>query len=130
MITCPNCGREFVIGPFVEGIVAGNGSNEKSTPDVRSSVEHLLPPRFLVADPDFVDRRIQKGSSQFVLLPDGKGGVKSIDENIIRIEHRGRTVELVALPPAEKRKRQRIVNLVFIAIGILFLIVFFLLIRP
>ncbi len=123
-ITCPNCLSEFLIHPVFEGSVAGNGQDGKSTPGMRPSVEHLLPPLFLVADPDFVAHRIQKGSSQFILLPDGKGGVKSINENIIRIEHRGRTVELVALPAGEKRKRQRIVNFVFIAIGILFLIVF------
>lgn len=123
--TCSNCRRKFLIQIDVEGADVEQGLDEKSLPSAHSSVEQLLPPQFLVADPEFVDHRIQTENRQFVLLPDGKGGVKSIDENIIRIEHRGRTVELVALPPAEKRRRQRIINFVFMAIGIVVLIILF-----
>ncbi len=85
-----------------------------------------LPPKFLADDPEFIDRRINAKRDNRVLLPDGGGGLQSVDNNIVRIEHKGKTYELTMLSPEQRRKRQRLVNAVSIALAAIFLVVFFL----
>jgi len=89
------------------------------------SIEDLLPKKFLADDPDFADRSLGRSGARNVLLPDGRGGLKSVDGRIVKIEHKGETIELIALPEHERIKRQRIINFASIFIGVIFFVLFF-----
>ena len=88
-------------------------------------VELPLPKKFLADDPGFVDRSVSGRSERKVLIPDGKGGLKSVDQQVVRIQHRGETVELVAMSEEDRLKRQRLINVLAILFGIVFLLLFF-----
>jgi hypothetical protein len=80
-------------------------------------IDHLLPPRFDVLDPS--QMRVKAGKAEFkVLLPDGKGGMAQVDQRIIRVEHDGERVSLVAMTPEQKSRRRFIQNIIAIIIGI------------
>ena len=107
--------------------VVDEGPDEAEMERVRlESVLSKLPRKFLADDPDFVDHRVSRNQHEKVLLPDGGGGVQSVDGNIVRIKHKGQMIELVALSPEQRQKRQRLVNLVSIVLGAVFLLLFFL----
>ncbi|MEM9410473.1 MAG: hypothetical protein AAGA30_05135 [Planctomycetota bacterium] len=97
--------------------------SERSETDVTPSI--YLPPQFLADDPDFVDHSVKRHHNPKVLLPDGLGGVTAVDSQIVRIQHRGQTVELKTLPAEKKRFRQMWINIVSIILGGLFLWIFF-----
>ena len=117
----------------VEATVEGDSATEteaETKPPVKDTLDpnELLPKKFLADDPEFVDHRMRPGGlGARVLLPDGKGGVNSVDRNVVRIEHRGKLIDLQALPPEQRRRRQIVVNLVSIVIGAIFILLFFLL---
>ena len=85
-----------------------------------------LPPKFLADDPELVHHSHSRKGQQKILLPDGSGGVQSVENNIVRIEHKGQIVELIALSPQQRQKRQRLTNFIAVLLGALFLILFFL----
>lgn len=103
---------------------SSNVTSEHSQPET-PPVESRLPEKFLADDPDFFDRRVGRSGSRRVLIPDGRGGMQSVDELIVKVEHQGEMIELVALPAHERRRRQRIVNFVSVVIGALFMLIFF-----
>ena len=94
----------------------GESTKEKSHEEERAPVDDLLPPRFEVADPT----RIRVGSlpDNKILLPDGEGGLKQVDQRIVQVEHRGQKVSLVALTPKQRIRRRIITNMIAILIGI------------
>ncbi len=100
-----------------------NGENPEGEPD--DEMVSRLPGKFLADDPGYVDRSVNSKTSDKVLLPDGKGGVTSVSKNIVKIEHQGQTIELIALSPEEKRKRQFWINLVSILLGVCLVVLFF-----
>lgn len=80
------------------------------------SVAHLLPPTFNVFDP--VRFPPKRGSSD-VILPDGEGGYRKVDANIVTITHNGQVYHLQRLSPEERRRRMLIHNTIGISIAIL-----------
>ena len=78
------------------------------------SVEHLLPPKFQAVDPAFFYRRHQDGSQ--VLLPGEDGSVNVVDNRIIRIEHNGKTYELISSPRYDRIQKSIVTNLLAVVI--------------
>lgn len=141
-VSCPEChaASEFdaQIGKyvcveceveFVEGSTNPVDESDKieSVPEKADGDAYVskLPPKFLADDPDFVDFSLGGRHNQKILLPDGSGGVTSVQQNIVKIQHKGKTIELVALSPDEKRKRQLWINTASIGLGILLMVLFF-----
>lgn len=81
----------------------------------RAKLSALLPPKFLIADPDF-----EGGGSETVMIPDGKGGIASVKRNVVKVQHKGKTVELITLTPEERRRRQAFWNCIWVIAGVLF----------
>ena len=79
-------------------------------------VDHLLPPRFAVPDPVRFPARL--GSSE-VILPDGEGGYRAVDANIVTVTHNGEVYQLKRLTPEERRRRRFIHNTIAIGIAVL-----------
>ena len=74
--------------------------------------------------------RLSTGKDQFkVFLPDGKGGTQQVDQRLVRVEHEGEQVSLVAMTENEKRRRRLIQNIVAIVIGIIIMAIAFQLLR-
>ncbi len=78
------------------------------------SVEHLLPPKFEAVDPAFFYRQHSDGSQ--VLLPSDDGGVKVVDNRVVRIEHNGRTYDLISSPRYNRIQRSIVSNLLAVII--------------
>jgi DNA-directed RNA polymerase subunit RPC12/RpoP len=94
--------------------------SESEVKDDRVSIEHLLPPRFDVLDP--VRLIFNREESEFkVVLPDGDGGTKQVDNRVVRVSHAGEQVSLVASSDKEKSRRRLIQNVIAIMIGIMIL---------
>ena len=88
--------------------------------DTRDSIAHLLPPRFDVLDPSRL--KMSREESEFkVLLPDGDGGTKQVDNRVVRVSHAGEQVSLVASSDKEKSRRRMVQNVIAILIGVLIL---------
>ena len=83
---------------------------------VRPNIDHLLPPTFDVIDPTRIGRL---GSSDQVILPDGTGGLTSVDQRVVTIVHQGQEYQLVAMTPEQKRRRKLIHNIIALLIGAL-----------
>ncbi len=99
-------------------------SDQPETTDQPGSIDHWLPPRFDVLDPSRM--RLKTGKGQFqVILPDGNGGMKQIDQRLVRVEHEGTQVALVAMTEKEKKRRRLIQNIVAIVIGIIIMAIAF-----
>ena len=128
-VACPKCDEIIDIRAVLKESLNANLEHEESgdgdSDADEGKAEIFLPPKFLADDPDFVDHSVSGQRSSRVLLPDGAGGVSAVDSNIVRIEHRGQTVELKALSPEKKRFRQRWINIVSILLGAAFLWMFF-----
>lgn len=80
-------------------------------------IDHLLPPRFDVLDPSQLNVKSANRDHK-VLIPDGKGGMAQVDQRVVRIEHDGERVALVAMTAEQKKRRKLIQNIVAIIIGI------------
>lgn len=120
-------------GPELEGLVRDIQASPDSEPaetspvvavlekkEVRASIDHLLPPRFDVLDPSRL--KMSREESEFkVLLPDGDGGTKQVDNRVVRVSHAGEKVSLIATSDKEKSRRRLIQNVVAILIGIVIL---------
>ena len=131
-LVCESCGHNLETTSKSEKGQNENAASSVVSPDETALVQakikqaiDMLPPQFLADDPDFVDYRVKSGHQQRILLPDSGGGVQSVDGNIVRIQHKGQTYELVALSPDQRRKRQQLINIVSIAVGAIFLFLFF-----
>ncbi len=85
-------------------------------PPQPDSIAHLLPPRFDVEDPATLRIRDQLGFK--ISLPDGKGGTQQIDQRILRVDHGGEKIALIALSPQQKLRRRIISNFIAIIVGI------------
>lgn len=85
-------------------------------PPQADSIDHLLPPRFDVEDPARLRIRDQLGFK--ISLPDGKGGTQQIDQRILRVDHGGEKIALIALSPQQKLRRRIISNFIAIIVGI------------
>ena len=83
---------------------------------VPESVAHLLPPTFDVFDPTQI--RIKSKDEHTIAVPDGKGGAKQLDQRVLRVEHQGEKVTLVAMSARQKFRRRLISNVLAILIGI------------
>lgn len=80
-------------------------------------IDHLLPPKFTVFDPNRV--RVGSGNEKFkVVLPDGKGGTAQLDNRILRVSHGDEKVALVSLTEQQRARRNLIQNIIAILIGI------------
>ena len=89
---------------------------------VPQPVDHLLPPKFAAVDPAFFYRRHQDGSQ--VLLPNEDGSVEVVDNRIVRIEHNGKTYDLVSSPEYDRIQKAVVNNLLAVLIcGLLIAIV-------
>lgn len=96
---------------------------------VPKNIDHLLPPRFDVIDPEqLVFRRINDPDNS-VVLPDGQGGLKKVDKRIVKIKHGGKEITLVALPPEVVRRKRMIQNTIFMIGGAIVLALIFMLLR-
>ena len=80
------------------------------------SIEHLLPPRFNVADPSQI--RVNDQDDFKVLLPDGSGGTTQFDQRVLHVQHEGEKVSLVALTPQQRLRRRFVSNAIAILVGI------------
>ncbi len=88
--------------------------------ETRAAIDHLLPPRFDVLDPSRL--KMSREESEFkVLLPDGDGGTKQVDNRVVRVSHAGEQVSLVASSDKEKSRRRMIQNIIAILIGVVIL---------
>lgn len=120
-------------GPELDGLVSDIQAPPDSEPaetspvvavlekeEVRASIDHLLPRRFDVLDPSRL--KMSREESEFkVLLPDGDGGTKQVDNRVVRVSHAGEKVSLIATSDKEKSRRRLIQNVVAILIGIVIL---------
>ena len=92
------------------------------------NIDHLLPPRFDVLDPNRLS--VGSGNRDFkILLPDGDGGAKQFDQRVMRVEHDGEQVALVSMTPEQRRRRRLIQNIIAIAIGIIIMAIAFTFLR-
>ena len=91
---------------------------EKPNPNsiTPKSIAHLLPPTFDVFDPTLI--RIKSQDEHKVAVPDGRGGAKQLDQRVLRVEHQGEKVTLVAMSSRQKFQRRLISNILAILIGI------------
>jgi DNA-directed RNA polymerase subunit M/transcription elongation factor TFIIS len=78
-------------------------------------VDHLLPPRFDVPDPVRFPTRI--GSDE-VILPDGDGGYRAVEANIVTMVHDGQVYRLKKMTPEQRQRRKLIHSVVTILIAI------------
>ena len=90
---------------------------QQSVAQLLPSIDHLLPPKFQVDDPEQLAVAVTKTNHK-ILLPDGKGGVSRIDDRVVRIQHGQEKVTLLTLTPQQKARRRFIVNLVTILLAI------------
>ncbi len=103
--------------PFRTLEEATETSAQQSVAQLLPSIDHLLPPKFLVDDPEQLAVAVTKTNHK-ILLPDGKGGVSRIDDRVVRIQHGQEKVTLLTLTPQQKARRRFIVNLVTILLAI------------
>ena len=87
-----------------------------SGPAQPASIDHLLPPKFDVEDPTRM--RFSDPQGFKISLPDGDGGTKQIDQRILRVDHGGEKIALIALSPRQRLRRRIISNFIAIVIGI------------
>ena len=119
LTNCPQCGHELAIAAeIVQVNVVEDVDYQEQEKLKRNRVEKMLPPKFLVEDPDF--QGLDRGENVF--LPDGKGGITSVKRNVVKVQHKGKTVELVALSPEKRRRQQLIWNCVWIFLGVFVLL--------
>lgn len=78
-------------------------------------VDHLLPPRFDVPDPVRFPTRI---GSDNVILPDGDGGYRSVEANIVTMVHDGQVYRLKKMTPVQRQRRKLIHSVVTILFAI------------
>lgn len=78
-------------------------------------IDHLLPPKFAVADPVRFPSSLKSG---MVLLPDGSGGYQAADALTVTITHEGQVYRLKKMTPEQRRRRKAIHSLVAIAVAI------------
>lgn len=93
------------------------------------NIDHLLPPRFDVLDPQQLALRRRHDSDQKVILPDGKGGLSKVDDRFVTITHKGEEINLISLPPEQLRRKRQIQNSIAIIIGAIVLAIVFALLR-
>ena len=94
----------------------------------KRNVDHLLPPRFDVLDPDELHFKIADDEHK-VVLPDGKGGLQQVDNRMIRVRIGGEEVHLKTSTDEEKARRRLISNLTTISMLMLILVIVFFLLR-
>ena len=92
---------------------------------VALNIEHLLPPRFDVINPDLPALRRYAATDHQVLLPDGMGGIKKVDDRIVKVKQGDREINLVSLSPAELRRRRQFQNVTFMIGGAIILAIIF-----
>ena len=143
---CPECSAEIGVAEENEGtiickvclaeldasVLIDISKNDEETTEHEPEEEAVvvpfcskLPAKFLAVDPDFLDQRLASWRSERVLLPKRSGGVTSVDRNVVRIQHGGKTIELKKLSAEEKRIWQFWINLLAISLGILLFVLFF-----
>jgi hypothetical protein len=108
---------------------AGSESAELAEKFVPQNIDHLLPPRFDVIDPEQLALRSRRSADRQVILPDGQGGLKKVDDRIVRVKHGAEEIKLVALSPAELRRRRQIQTAIFMIGGAFILAIIFALLR-
>ncbi len=81
----------------------------------------LLPPKFQFDDPESLNFRRAENAAFKIRLPDSDGGTQTIDARIVRVEHKGQMIELIALTPEQRRRRRRISNAISILLAIVML---------
>lgn len=93
------------------------------------NIDHLLPPKFDVIDPERLVLNNRRADDHRVVLPDGEGGLQTYDDRIVNVKHGDQEIKLVALPPHELRRRRQIQNGVFMIGGAILLAIIFALLR-
>ena len=81
-------------------------------------IDHLLPPKFKVHDPEQVASSL---TGNEILLPDAEGGAKLVEKNVVHIDHKGEKVSLVVSTPEQRERRRLFQNAIVIGIGMLLL---------
>ena len=104
-------------------------SQTEKSDNETSEIDLLLPPRFDVDDPEMISVRSGRSASSKVVLPDGKGGVTTVDQRIVTIEHHGQQYDLIALPAHVLRRKRIIQNVISVLIGAIVLAIVFALLR-
>lgn len=126
LTACPECRHQFASAATVSSMESSNEINQNEDADsIANAYESLLPKKFLADDPEFVDRSMSATASGRVLLPDGSGGVTSVGRHVVKVQHRGHTIELVKLTDEERRRWRFWTNTISIALGVLFIALFF-----
>ena len=83
-----------------------------------------LPTPFLVEDPERISN-LQSRRNTKVVLPDSSEGTRQLDQRLVKIQYKGETVELISRTPEEQARYRRLVNLVSMLIGLMFIVVAF-----
>ena len=96
---------------------------------VPENIDHLLPPRFDVLDPQRLAMRGRQSADHQVILPDGQGGLKKVDDRIVRVKYGAEEIKLVSLSPAELSRRRQLQTAIFMIGGALILAIIFALLR-
>ena len=125
--TCDQCGYEFQIeiDPIDIKVEEKQMADNESAEEPVEPYVSVLPKKFLADDPDFVDPALSGTANNRVLLPDGAGGLTSVVRNVVKIQHRGKTIELLKLTDEERRRWRFWTSAISIVIGVLFIILFF-----
>lgn len=96
---------------------------------VPQNLDHLLPPRFDVLDPERLAVPVRGSVDHQIILPDGKGGLKKVDDRIVRVKHGDEEIKLVSLSPAELRHRRQMQTAIFMIGGAIILAILFALLQ-
>ncbi|MEM7783039.1 MAG: hypothetical protein AAF623_06780 [Planctomycetota bacterium] len=89
------------------------------------AIAHLLPPTFDVLDPKNLN--MQSGPEKFkIFLPDGNGGTAQLDKRVLRVEHDGEQISLVAMTPEQRKRRRLIQNVIMVLIAVVAMAITFL----
>lgn len=90
----------------------------------RQPIDHLLPPRFDLDDPDRLELRLSNENHK-VLLPDGGGGLREIDDRVIRVRYGSEEFQLTNASDQDKQRRRLLTNITTIGILLILLAIVF-----
>ncbi len=98
-------------------------------PFVPRNVDHLLPSRFELDDPQRPSLRRNPTSPHEVFIPSADGGVQRINNRVVSVTHEGEKVQLRGLSDERRAQRRWIQNAIVFAVCLAILLAVFALLR-
>ena len=113
---CSSCGEDFAAASPDESAepVCPACKTAERRKSARAAAIKLLPPKFLAGSSTAPSAL---GPNE-LRLPNSEGGSDSIDDRVVKIQHKGQVIELVKLTDEQRKRRRLIYNSIAIALGI------------